>query len=280
MDHETRLPPKTRTLVAQGPNMPEPVTHGLVPPIHMSTTFTRDPDNGYSGGRVYGGTDNPSVQQAETLIASLEGAEEALIFGSGMAAAVAVFEALERPVHIVASHAMYYGLRAWLAEIGQGGAYSVTFVDTSDLDAVRQCRAVREDRPGLDRDAEQPALDHHRHRRRCRDRTCDRRHAVCRFDGFDTDLHPPAIARRGHRGALGNKIPERAFRRRGGCAGDVRRQSNVATYSPSTGTDWRDSRPLRSLAPGARDADASRQGNGTGKDRGDHSPAASSDIRP
>ena len=75
MDHETPSPLKTRTLVAQGLGLAEPVTRALVSPIHMSTTYLRDADNGYSGGRIYGVTDNPSVQQAESLIAALEGAD-------------------------------------------------------------------------------------------------------------------------------------------------------------------------------------------------------------
>jgi cystathionine gamma-synthase len=146
MDHETRSPVKTRTLLAQGLGPAESATRALVSPIHMSTTYLRDADNGYSGGRIYGATDNPSVQQAEALFAALEGAEDALMFGSGMAAASAVFQALERPTHIIASRAMFYGLRAWLADIGVFG-HCVTFVETSDLDAVR--RAVRPGETGL-----------------------------------------------------------------------------------------------------------------------------------
>jgi cystathionine gamma-synthase len=113
----------------------------------MSTTYLRDADNGYSGGRIYGGIDNPSVQQAEDLIAALEGAEDALMFGSGMAAASAVFQALEKPTHILASQVMYYGLRSWLTDIGLRSGHSVTFVDTSDLDAVRA--AIRPGATGL-----------------------------------------------------------------------------------------------------------------------------------
>ncbi len=146
MDHETRSPVKTRTLVAQGLGAAEPVTKALVSPIHMSATYLRDADNGYSGGRIYGATDNPSVQQAEALFAALDGAEDAMLFGSGMAAASAVFQALGGPTHIVAPRVMYYGLRAWLDDIGAFG-HSVTFVETSDLDAVRQ--AVRPGETGL-----------------------------------------------------------------------------------------------------------------------------------
>ena len=146
MDHETRSPVKTRTLLAQGLGPAESATRALVSPIHMSTTYLRDADNGYSGGRIYGATDNPSVQQAEALFAALEGAQDALMFGSGMAAASAVFQALERPTHIIASRGMFYGLRAWLADISVFG-HCVTFVETSDLDAIR--RAMRPGETGL-----------------------------------------------------------------------------------------------------------------------------------
>ena len=57
-----------------------------------------------------------SRQQAEALISALEGADEAMMFGSGMAAATAVFMALEKPTHIVASQVMYWGFRSWLRD--------------------------------------------------------------------------------------------------------------------------------------------------------------------
>lgn len=146
MDDQTRSALKTQTLVAQGLCTAEPVTRALVSPIHMSATYLRDADNGYSSGHVYGRTDNPTVQQAEALIAALEGAEDALMFGSGMAAASAVFHALDRPTHIVASRVMYWGLRSWLSEISRFG-HSVSFVETSNLDEVRE--AVRAGETGL-----------------------------------------------------------------------------------------------------------------------------------
>ena len=109
---------------------------GVVPAIHLATTFVRDMDNGYCAGYVYGRNDNKSVHLAETVIAALEGAESGLLFGSGMAAAAAVFLSLARPSHVVASQAMYWGLRSWLAAIATHGI-ETTFVDTSDLSALR-----------------------------------------------------------------------------------------------------------------------------------------------
>lgn len=134
MDDRTK-PVSIQTLAAQAFGDHEPMTRALVPPIHMSATFLRDSDNRYPAGHVYGRTDNLSVQQAENLIASLEGAEEALLFGSGMAAATSIFLALEKPTHVIASRVMYWGFGSWLREIDRYG-HRVSFVETSDLDAV------------------------------------------------------------------------------------------------------------------------------------------------
>src|SRR5271170_7290984 len=146
MDDQTNAPFTTRTIVAQAFGASEPLTKALVPAIHMSATYLRDADNGYPAGYVYGRTDNPSMQQAENLIREIERAEEALLFGSGMAAATGVLLALEKPTHMIASQVMYWGFRSWLGEIGRYG-HHVTFVDTSDLDAVRA--AVRRGQTGL-----------------------------------------------------------------------------------------------------------------------------------
>jgi cystathionine gamma-synthase len=142
MDDQTNSRLSARTLAAQGLGKHDSTDKGIVPSIHMSATYLRDSDNGYSSGHVYGRSDNPSLQQAESFVAALEGANEAMLFNSGMAAATTVLLALDKPTHIVASQVMYYGFRDWLSEIGRYG-HSVTFVDTSDLVAVSA--AVRSD---------------------------------------------------------------------------------------------------------------------------------------
>lgn len=104
-----------RTLAAQALGKIDPVTRGVVPPIHVSTTFIRDEDNGYSTGFVYGRPDNETVREAEAVLAMLEQAGAgALLFGSGMAAATAAFQALDPGDHIVAPRVMYWALRSWL----------------------------------------------------------------------------------------------------------------------------------------------------------------------
>jgi cystathionine gamma-synthase len=71
-----------------------------VAPIHVATTFIRDPDGGYASGFAYGRPDNATVREAEGVIAMLEEAAAALLFGSGMAAATAVFGALDPGDHV------------------------------------------------------------------------------------------------------------------------------------------------------------------------------------
>lgn len=137
---------KARTLAAQALGADDATTRAVVPPVHVSTTYIRDPDNQYRSGYMYGRPDNATVHQAEAVIAALEGAAQAMLFGSGMAAATSVILALEKPSHIVASQIMYWAFRHWLASATRFG-HRIDFVDTSDIDAVRA--AVRANETAL-----------------------------------------------------------------------------------------------------------------------------------
>jgi cystathionine gamma-synthase len=135
-----------RTIAAQALGAIEPLTQAVVPPIHLATTFLRDPDNQYRAGYAYGRPDNATARLAEAVVARLEEAREAALFGSGMAAATAIVLAVPPPAHIVASEVMYWAFRHWLAEQAPRFGYSVDFADSSDLAALRS--AIR---PGTTR---------------------------------------------------------------------------------------------------------------------------------
>jgi len=127
-----------RSLAAQAMGHVDPITRAVVPPIHVATTFIRDEDNAYSSGFVYGRPDNATVREAEEVLAMLEDAGAgALLFSSGMAAATAVFQALDPGDHIVASKVMYWALRNWLMTEAVRWGLAVDFVETDDLDALR-----------------------------------------------------------------------------------------------------------------------------------------------
>ena len=127
---------KPRTLLAQALGAIDPASRAIVAPIHVSTTYQRDEDNQYRSGNVYGRPDNETVREAEAIIARLEGGAAAMVLGSGMSAAVAVFSSLAPGDHVIAQKVMYWALRNWLASEGVRRGLAVTFVDASDTAAV------------------------------------------------------------------------------------------------------------------------------------------------
>jgi cystathionine gamma-synthase len=154
MPNETPNGWKPRTIAAQALGLVEPATKAVVPPLHLATTFVRDPDNQYRAGYAYGRPDNATTRHAEAVLAALEEAHEAALFGSGMAAATAIVLALPAPSHIVASQVMYWAFRHWLATEAPRLGHRVDFVDSTDLAAMaaavepRTTRLVYVETPG------------------------------------------------------------------------------------------------------------------------------------
>ncbi|MDJ0868784.1 MAG: PLP-dependent aspartate aminotransferase family protein [Myxococcota bacterium] len=129
--------PRPATRAAQGGGHLDAATGALVPPLHPSTSYGRDAEGRYLGGRSYTRDHNPTYDAAEQLLADLEGGADALLFASGMAAGTTVFEALEPGAHVVAPDDMYWTLRAWMARLAQLGRIELELVPTGDLDALR-----------------------------------------------------------------------------------------------------------------------------------------------
>jgi cystathionine gamma-synthase len=128
---------KNETIAAQGLGWIDEATRAISPPLHTSSTYLRDVDNGYRSGRAYIRDDNPAFDQPEAVLNALEGGAGAALFASGTAAAAAVFLALKPGDHVIAPKVMYWGLRNWL--LGYG--FHVELVDMSDPAALK--RAMR-----------------------------------------------------------------------------------------------------------------------------------------
>jgi cystathionine gamma-synthase len=134
------------TLAAQGMGRVAVPFRDIVPPIYVSTTYERGADGTFPGGRIYSRADNPSYDQAEALIASLEGAVAAMLFGSGQAAAAAVFQALAPGDCVLAPRNMYWALRKWLLDFAVPWGLAIEFYDnasTDDLAAKARTRRPR-----------------------------------------------------------------------------------------------------------------------------------------
>jgi cystathionine gamma-synthase len=135
MDERKRL--HSATLAAQGgAGWTDEATRAIIPPIYLTTTYIRDPDNQYRTGYSYGRPHNPTNEHPEALLAALEGGAAALTFSSGMAAATSVFLALRPGDHVVAPNIMYWGLRKWLQTYATEWGLRVEFVDGADSTAI------------------------------------------------------------------------------------------------------------------------------------------------
>ena len=139
-------PDRQRTLAAQALGRIDEASRALVPPVHLSSTFVRDPAYADWSGDIYGRPDNPTVRDGEAVIGALEGAAASLLLGSGISAAIALFLSLGPGAHVVAPRRMYWALRNWLAEDGPALGLHADFADTEDPEALT--RAIR---PGATR---------------------------------------------------------------------------------------------------------------------------------
>ena len=126
------------TLLAQGGHFIDPATGAIVPPIHPSTTYARD-DRYELIGYGYSRSGNPTCRQVEGVLASLEGAEDALVFGSGLAGIATFFDTVRAGERVVAPRVMYHGAADWLRRLAARRGIEVAFFDAGapgDLEAV------------------------------------------------------------------------------------------------------------------------------------------------
>jgi len=128
-------PPELRpeTRIAQGMGRVAAPYRDIVPPIYVSTTYERAADGTFPG-RTYSRADNPTYDQAEALIASLEAAAAAMLFSSGQSAAAAVFQALAPGDRVLAPRNMYWALRKWLIDYAAPWGLSIDFYDNASID--------------------------------------------------------------------------------------------------------------------------------------------------
>lgn len=138
---------RPETLAAQGMGRVAEPYRDIVPPIHVSTTYERGADGGFPGGRMYSRADNPSYDQAEALIAALEGGAAGMLFASGQAAAAAVFQSLSPGDRVLAPRNMYWGLRKWLTDFGAPWGLAAEFYDNASADDL--AATARRVRPRL-----------------------------------------------------------------------------------------------------------------------------------
>jgi len=116
---------------------PSPKTKDIASPIHLSATFGLDsagyPDEGYTYSRFA----NPTRDALQDRLATLSNATHTLAGSSGIATIATVCISLLRPGdRVVASDSLFGGTTTLFEELADRFGVDVSYVDTTDLDAV------------------------------------------------------------------------------------------------------------------------------------------------
>jgi cystathionine gamma-synthase len=128
---------KIETIAVHAGKAIDPATGAVMPPIHLSTTFERAADGSYPSGFSYIRADNPNRKALEDALVALEGGVAAATFGSGMAAIMAVFQALRTGDHVIIPDDIYFGTGKLVRELFVPWGLSYSAVDMTDLSAVQ-----------------------------------------------------------------------------------------------------------------------------------------------
>ena len=133
------------SLTVHAGESPDPAFGAVAPPLYQTSTFAFDsPDQGaarFKGeeeGYIYTRLANPTIDRLEEKIAALEGGAGALACSTGMGAiATLYFSLLSAGDHVVATSSLYGPSRTLLEKQFSRFGVKSTWVDTADLDLVR-----------------------------------------------------------------------------------------------------------------------------------------------
>src|ERR1700733_4996582 len=132
---------KLQTLSIHSGRQVDPATGSVTTPLYTSTTFERDPDGAFSRHFFYSRIDNPNRKSLEECLADLEGGVEAVCFSTGMAASLAVFQALAPGDHVVPHRDLCFGVRELVTGVFSRWGLKHSFVDMRYIEELRKaCR--------------------------------------------------------------------------------------------------------------------------------------------
>jgi cystathionine gamma-synthase len=116
---------------------PDPATGAVVPPVSFATTFAQAAV-GEHRGYEYSRSGNPTRSALETCLASLERAEHALAFASGLAAEDAVLRLLHPGDHAVIPNDAYGGTFRLFDKVWEPAGLGYTPAELTSLERVSE----------------------------------------------------------------------------------------------------------------------------------------------
>lgn len=119
---------------------------GVVPPIQPATTFLRDADYALENeSNLYQRPHSETVRHVERLVAHLEGAEESLLFPSGMAAIAASLRWVPNGGRVILQQGIYWGTTKWIRDFTARRDMTLVEVDATQLEALETACADKAD---------------------------------------------------------------------------------------------------------------------------------------
>ncbi|KAG4098290.1 Cys/Met metabolism PLP-dependent enzyme-domain-containing protein [Neocallimastix lanati (nom. inval.)] len=115
---------------------PDPVTGAVIPPISLATTF-KQKSAGVHTGFEYSRTGNPTRNNFEKAVASLECAKYGCAFSSGSATTAAIINLLKAGDHVISIDDVYGGTNRFLNRVANTQGIEASFIDLSDPNILK-----------------------------------------------------------------------------------------------------------------------------------------------
>ena len=106
-------------------------------PIYQTASFRHTKPGHNGNGFDYSRESNPTRQQLEETVSSLEDAADTVAFSSGMADITVCFELFRPGDHMICSEDLYGGTVRLLHNIAEKNGLSITFADTTNLSKLK-----------------------------------------------------------------------------------------------------------------------------------------------
>lgn len=125
------------TLSIHAGQHPDPASGAVMTPIVLSTTFAQN-GPGEHTGFDYSRAGNPTRTALEGCLAALEGASDAVAFGSGCAATTAILLLLKSGDHVVVGDDVYGGTFRIFDKVVKSFGIEADFIDMTDVARIKE----------------------------------------------------------------------------------------------------------------------------------------------
>ena len=129
----------TKCIYGDGKTFEGDKTGAISFPIYQTATYAH-PEAGKSTGFDYSRLQNPTRQQVENVVASLEGGVDALAFSTGMAAITMLMEIFKPGDHIITDADLYGGSIRLFDHVNEKNGLTFSHIDCTkeDIEAYIQ----------------------------------------------------------------------------------------------------------------------------------------------